>query len=98
MKETDCRTTIEREFVKRWGGRPVTEVTIQEVASAVRAIVASRVDRLSGPQTKVGSVALWQLPLIDLVDFLVFAASFTVRKIDWRGSRLTIKTDGRITA
>jgi integrase len=40
VKEADCRTTIEREFVKRWGGRPVTEVRMQEVASAVRAIVA----------------------------------------------------------
>jgi hypothetical protein len=32
------------------------------------------------------------------VDFLVFAASFTVRKIDWRGNRLAIEGDGRIAA
>jgi hypothetical protein len=38
------------------------------------------------------------LPLIDSVDFLVFAASFTVRKIDWRGKALTIEADGRIAA
>ena len=77
---------------------PTTGIMLSVAALAVRVIVASRVDRLSGPRTEVGSVALWQLPLIDLVDFLVFAASFTVRKIDWRGSRLTIETDGRITA
>jgi len=39
-KEADCRTTIEREFVKRWGARPVTDVTMQEAAAAIRAIVA----------------------------------------------------------
>jgi integrase len=39
-KERDCRTTIEREFVRRWGARPVTEITMPEVAAAVRAIVA----------------------------------------------------------
>jgi ceramide glucosyltransferase len=43
-------------------------------------------------------VALWQLPLIDSIDFVVFAASFTVRKIDWRGTRLAIEADGRISA
>jgi hypothetical protein len=32
------------------------------------------------------------------VEFLVFAASFTVRKIDWRGNALTIEADGRIAA
>lgn len=73
---------------------PATGVLLSVAALAVRLVVASRVDRLSGRR----SVALWQLPLIDSVDFLVFAASFTVRKIDWRGSRLTIEADGRIAA
>jgi len=39
-KYDDCKTTIEREFVKRWGARPVTEITMPEVEAAVRAIVA----------------------------------------------------------
>lgn len=73
---------------------PVVPIVLSVAALVVRLAVASRVDRLSGSR----SVAFWQLPLIDSVDFLVFAASFTVRKIDWRGSRLTIKADGRITA
>lgn len=63
-------------------------------ALAVRLAVALRVDRKGGTR----SVALWLLPVIDSVDFLVFAASFTVRKIDWRGNALTIEHDGRISA
>jgi ceramide glucosyltransferase len=73
---------------------PATGLLLSVAALAVRLAVASRVDRLSGAKP----VALWQLPLIDLVDFLVFAASFTVRKVDWRGNRLAIEGDGRIAA
>jgi ceramide glucosyltransferase len=71
---------------------PATGLGLTVAAIAVRLAVALRVDRLAGTR----SVALWLLPLIDLLEFLVFAASFTVRKIDWRGSRLTIEPDGRI--
>jgi integrase len=39
-KYDDCKTTIEREFVKRWGARPVTDIAMPEVAAAVRAVVA----------------------------------------------------------
>jgi integrase len=39
-KYGDCKTTMEREFVNRWGARPVTDITMPEVAAAVRAIVA----------------------------------------------------------
>ena len=73
---------------------PATGLVLSVAALAVRLAVARRVDRLSG----AGPVALWQLPLIDSIDFLVFAASFTVRKVDWRGNRLAIEGDGRIAA
>lgn len=73
---------------------PATGLALIVAALAVRLTVAWRVDRLSGQP----SVALWLLPLIDSVEFLVFAASFTVRKIDWRGNALTIETEGRISA
>lgn len=73
---------------------PATGLALIVAALAVRLAVAWRVDRLSGRP----SVALWLLPLIDSVEFLVFAASFTVRKIDWRGNALTIETEGRISA
>jgi ceramide glucosyltransferase len=73
---------------------PATGTVLSVAALAVRLAVARRVDRISGSQ----SVALWQLPLIDSLDFAVFAASFTVRKVDWRGTRLAIQADGRISA
>lgn len=73
---------------------PATGLVLSVAALAIRLAVARRVDRLS----RFPSVALWQLPLIDSIDFLVFAASFTVRKVDWRGNRLAIEGDGRIAA
>ncbi|MEO5586378.1 MAG: bacteriohopanetetrol glucosamine biosynthesis glycosyltransferase HpnI [Novosphingobium sp.] len=73
---------------------PETGLVLSVTALALRLAVARRVDRIAGTR----SVALWLLPMIDLVDFLVFAASFTVRKIDWRGTRLAIEPDGRIAA
>lgn len=38
-KEKEARTIVEREFVKRWGARPITDITATEVAAAIRAIV-----------------------------------------------------------
>lgn len=73
---------------------PALGLPLVAAAFAVRLAVAARVDRIAGAR----SVALGWLPLIDSVEFLVFAASFTVRKIDWRGKALQIETDGRISA
>ena len=38
-KEGEARRIIEVEFVKRWGDRPITDITAQEAAAAIRAIV-----------------------------------------------------------
>jgi integrase len=38
-KEKEARTIIEGEFVKRWGARPITDVTPEEVAAAIRVII-----------------------------------------------------------
>ena len=38
-KSVEARRIIESEFVKRWGPRPVTDITPEEVAIAIRAIV-----------------------------------------------------------
>jgi ceramide glucosyltransferase len=73
---------------------PATGLVLSVAALAVRLAVARRVDRRAGAR----SVALWLLPLIDLVEFLVFAASFTVRKVNWRGNALTLTADGHISA
>lgn len=77
---------------------PMAGLALAAAALAVRLAVAARVDRTVSDQGGTRSVALWLLPLIDSVEFLVFAASFTVRKIDWRGNALTIEADGRIAA
>ena len=73
---------------------PAAGLALAVAALAVRYAVAWRVDRIAGQR----SVAWWLLPLIDSVEFLVFAASFTVRKVDWRGTALTMTGDGRISA
>jgi integrase len=38
-KSAEARKIIEREFVRRWGPRPVTDIAPQEVSAAIRAIV-----------------------------------------------------------
>jgi len=73
---------------------PALGLGLVAVALAARLAVARRVDRVTGAT----SAPLWLLPVIDMVDFLVFAASFFTRTIDWRGSRLTMADAGRITA
>ncbi|MBV1688647.1 bacteriohopanetetrol glucosamine biosynthesis glycosyltransferase HpnI [Novosphingobium sp. G106] len=55
---------------------------------ALAAVVDRHADRASAPYLL--------LPLIECVEFLAFAGSFVARKIDWRGSPLTIRRDGRI--
>jgi integrase len=39
-KAQDARHSIETEFVKRWGPRPIADIRAEECASAIRAIVA----------------------------------------------------------
>ncbi len=39
-KFVDAKTTLEGDFGKRWGARPITDITPLEVATAIRAIVA----------------------------------------------------------
>jgi integrase len=39
VKKADAQHTINSEFVKRWGAKPVTEISSEECAPAIRAIV-----------------------------------------------------------
>jgi ceramide glucosyltransferase len=73
---------------------PILGIALTFTALAVRLAVVRRVDRIAGTRT----VSAWLLPVIDTVEFLVFAASFFTRTIDWRGSRLTMAGSGRVTA
>ncbi len=63
-------------------------------ALATRIALARTVDRIHGRRT----APLWMIPLADCLGFVIFCASLKARKIDWRGSRLTMASDGRITA
>jgi len=63
-------------------------------ALVVRIALAGQVDRIHGRRT----APRWMVPLADCLGFVIFCASLTARKIDWRGQRLTMATDGRITA
>jgi ceramide glucosyltransferase len=73
---------------------PSVGLPLALAALAIRSALVLRVARIAGTP----SASLWLLPLVDSVDFLVFAASLTVRKVDWRGKRLTIVDEGRVAA
>lgn len=61
-------------------------------ALVARVLMWWRVDRWAGAPT----APLWMLPIRDLLSFGVFLASFGVRRVDWRGARLTLTQRGRI--
>jgi ceramide glucosyltransferase len=63
-------------------------------ALAARLALALRIDALTGRRT---APLLW-LPCRDLLSFALFIATFCVRSIDWRGSRLRMGPQGRLSA
>ncbi len=73
---------------------PSVGLPLALAALAIRSAVVLQVNGIAGTRP----APLWLIPLIDSIDFLVFAASFTVRKVDWRGKRLTIVDEGRVAA
>jgi ceramide glucosyltransferase len=64
------------------------------VALLARMLVAHRVDRQAGAR----SAPLWLLPVRDCLTLAIFVATFFTRSVDWRGQRLRMGADGRITA
>ncbi|WP_395333053.1 bacteriohopanetetrol glucosamine biosynthesis glycosyltransferase HpnI [Novosphingobium sp. BL-8H] len=65
------------------------------IASVIVRLCTKRVaDRHAG----AASAPFWMLPLRDTLNFAIFFASFFVRSIDWRGSALTMLSDGRVQA
>jgi ceramide glucosyltransferase len=73
---------------------PLLGVPLVAASLAIRLSIAAAVDRVAGER----SCSHWLLPAIDIVEFAAFLASFVVKRIDWRGSRLTMQRDGRIAA
>jgi len=64
------------------------------IALLARIILAARIDRLAKRRT----MPLWLLPFRDIVSFLLYIATFFVRSVDWRGAKLRMEKDGRISA
>lgn len=62
------------------------------VALAARVALVLAVNRAAGART----APLFWLPLRDLLSFVLFAAAFFVREVDWRGARLNILGGGLI--
>jgi ceramide glucosyltransferase len=71
---------------------PAMGLWLLAAAIAVRMAMAMAVNRIAGVRSRF----ILALPLADLLEFAVFIASLFTRKIDWRGSRLTIMGQGRI--
>lgn len=71
---------------------PLPGLMLLALALASRLAIAASVDRISGRKT----APLWMVPVADCTDFAVYAASLVARTIHWRGSRLTMTSDGRI--
>lgn len=73
---------------------PMAGAVAVAAALAARLILARAMAR-----TAEGVPApLWWLPARDLLSFAVFLASFVTRSVDWRGARLKMVGNGRVTA
>ena len=72
----------------------VAGVELVLAALATRIAVALTMRRASGHKC----APLWIVPLGDCLGFVVFLASLTARRIDWRGETLTMAGKGRIAA
>jgi len=64
------------------------------LALAVRILMANAVERGAA----IKSASLWLVPMRDCLTLAIFVATFLTRSVDWRGQRLRMGTDGRITA
>lgn len=73
---------------------PAVGLPLALAGLAIRLALAAAVDR----RAQERSAPYWLIPAIECIEFLAFAGSFVARKIDWRGSRLTMQRDGRIAA
>lgn len=63
-------------------------------ACTARVALMLRIDRLTGRK----SAPSWVLPLRDICSLILFVGSFFIRSVDWRGERLRMEQDGRVSA
>jgi ceramide glucosyltransferase len=64
------------------------------VALLARLALAARIEHI----TRARSAPLWWLPARDLLSFCLFASAFFTRSVDWRGGRLHMAANGRVSA
>jgi ceramide glucosyltransferase len=64
------------------------------MALLARLVLALRIDLVAGART----APLWWLPARDLLSFGLYLGAFFTRRVDWRGARLHMAGDGRMTA
>ncbi|MES2057910.1 MAG: bacteriohopanetetrol glucosamine biosynthesis glycosyltransferase HpnI [Pseudomonadota bacterium] len=72
----------------------MTGLAVALASLVVRAIVTLVVDRRTGMR----AAPLWLLPIRDCLTFAIFVASFFTASVDWRGRRLKMADDGRVSA
>ncbi|HET8612230.1 MAG TPA: bacteriohopanetetrol glucosamine biosynthesis glycosyltransferase HpnI [Sphingomonas sp.] len=78
-----------------WGlGGGTIGAILTAAALLARLLLALRIDALAKRRT----APLWWLPGRDILSFGLFLAAFGVRRIDWRGARLHMEREGRISA
>ena len=73
---------------------PASGIALALVALVTRIVATAMVDTVAGES----SASKWLLPARDFLSLAIFVASYTVRSVDWRGTRLTMEKDGRIAA
>lgn len=73
---------------------PVAGGMALAAALCARLLLTHTADHAAGER----AAPLWWLPARDLFSFAVFLASFVTRSVDWRGARLRMRGNGRITA
>lgn len=73
---------------------PGPAIGVALFALLARLIVAMTVDGIAGARP----APYWLLPMRDCIGLAIFVASFFARSVDWRGARLNMAGDGRVTA
>jgi ceramide glucosyltransferase len=73
---------------------PAAGMALALVALMTRIVAAAMVDTVA----RAATASKWLLPARDFLSLAIFVASYAVRSVDWRGTCLTMKADGRIAA
>jgi ceramide glucosyltransferase len=72
----------------------LTGIAIAAMALIIRVLAVLTIDRRTG----LRPAPLWLLPVRDCLTFAIFVASFFTASVDWRGQRLKMGDDGRVSA